>query len=211
MQPQRPRQRGIVRAVATRPEHTLEGAAMKIDPNKTWKRVEERLAVETDPLLVRNLQVVLEHMRAEAKLDIAGLLDTLSEDVHYHAYTGRDLIPELCPKGKPAVQKFYRDFVASGAHKLELDVDRLVVDRDCVLTEGVMRMAYPGKTLQSMGKAVDDPNAYYLYEARMAVLWPIDENGKILAEDTYTGGDGLDGIENRKLDPTDIGEVNVTA
>ena len=63
---------------------------MKIDPNKTWKKVEERLAVETDPILARNLQVVLNHMKAEAKLDLDGLIDTLSDDVHYHASTGRD-------------------------------------------------------------------------------------------------------------------------
>ncbi|MFP6605870.1 MAG: nuclear transport factor 2 family protein [Myxococcota bacterium] len=184
---------------------------MKIDPNKTWRKVEERLAVETDPILARNLQVVLNHMKAEAKLDLDGLIDTLSDDVHYHAYTGRDLVPELCPEGRDAVRKFYEDFAASGAHKLELDVDRLVVDRDCVLTEGVMRMAYPGSTLKLMGKDVDDPDAHYLYEARMAVLWPIDENGKILAEDTYTGGDGLEGIEGRKLSPADIGAASFAA
>ena len=50
---------------------------MKIDPNKTWKKVEERLAAETDPVLRRNLQVVLDHMQAEARLDIDGLIETL--------------------------------------------------------------------------------------------------------------------------------------
>jgi len=184
---------------------------MKIDPNKTWKKVEERLAAETDPVLRRNLQVVLDQMQAEARLDLEGLIETLSDDVHYHAYTGRELVPELCPRGKDGVRKFYEDFAASGAHKLELDVDRLVVDRDCVLTEGVMRMAYPGSTLKLMGKEVDDPEAHYLYEARMAVLWPIDPDGKILAEDTYTGGDGLDGIEERKLDPSQIGSARFAA
>ena len=184
---------------------------MKIDPNKTWKKVEERLASETDPVLRRNLQVVLDHMKAEAQLDIDGLIGTLSDDVHYHAYTGRELVAGLCPQGKDGVRKFYEDFAASGAHKLELDVDRLVVDQDCVLTEGVMRMAYPGSTLKLMGKEVDDPEAHYLYEARMAVLWPIDAEGKILAEVSYTGGDGLDCIEKRKLDPAEIGAARFAA
>lgn len=184
---------------------------MKIDPNRTWKKVEERLAVERDPILRRNLQTVLDHMTAEARLDIDGLLDTLAEDVHYHAYTGNVLVPALCPKGKPEVRKFYEDFAASGAHRLELDVDRLVVDRDCILTEGVMRMAYPGRTLQAMGRQVDDPDAYYLYEARMATLWPLDADGKILGEDTYTGGDGFEGIEGRRLSPSDVGEARPAA
>ena len=38
----------------------------------------------------------------------------------------------------------------------------------------------------------------------MATLWPFDENGMVLGEDTYTGGDGFAGIESRKLDPSDI-------
>ena len=184
---------------------------MKIDPNRTWQKVEQRLARESDPILKRNLQTVLDHMKAEARLDLDGLIATLSDDVHYHAYTGNTLVPELCPKGKDGVRKFYEDFAASGAHKLQLDVDRLVVDRDCILTEGVMRMAYPGRTLQWMGREIDDPDAYYLYETRMATLWPLDADGKIRGEDTYTAGDGFEGIEARKLAPEDIGSIRSAA
>ena len=32
---------------------------MKIDPNKTWKKVEERLTREVDPVCRRNLESVL--------------------------------------------------------------------------------------------------------------------------------------------------------
>ena len=40
---------------------------MKLDPNRTWKLVEKRLADERDPTLRRNLELVLAHMKAEAK------------------------------------------------------------------------------------------------------------------------------------------------
>lgn len=33
----------------------------------------------------------------------------------------------------------------------------------------------------------------------MATLWPIDDDDLIVGEDTYTGGDGSAGIENRKI------------
>ena len=33
---------------------------------------------------------------------------------------------------------------------------RVIADRDCVVTEGVMRMAYPGATLKAQGIEVDD-------------------------------------------------------
>ena len=176
-----------------------------IDPRRTWAKVEQRLETETDPVLRRNLETVLRHMKAEAVGDIDGLLDTLSDDVAYHAYGTTD--PMVNPVGKDGVRTFYENFVASGATRLQLDVDRLVVDRDCILTEGVMRMAYPGRTLQARGIQVDDPDAFYLYEARMATLWPFDEHGLAKGEDTYTGGDGFAGIADRKLAPDDIAEL----
>jgi hypothetical protein len=172
-----------------------------IDPNKTWAKVEERLATETDPILRRNLAVVLEHMQAEARGDLEGLIATLAPDVHYHAYGAGEA---GSPRGVDGVRRFYEDFIASGATRLEFEIDRLVVDRDCVLTEGIMRMAYPGRTLAARGVAVDDPDAFYLYEARMATLWPLDAEGRVRGEDTYTGGDGFAGIADRKLAPEDI-------
>jgi hypothetical protein len=176
-----------------------------IDVTRTWTKVEERLATETDPVLRRNLETILAHMKAEAAGDIDGLMATLSEHPQYHAYGTDD--PALNPSGRGGVRAFYEAFVASGATRLQFDLDRLVVDRDCVLTEGVMRMAWPGWVLQARGTEVDDPDAFYLYEARMATLWPMDEHGLARGEDTYTGGDGFDGIAQRKLGPDDIAEL----
>lgn len=167
-----------------------------IDQTKTWAAVEARLETETDPVLRRNLEVVLAHMKAEAAGDLEGLMATVAEQASYHAY---DAGPEQSPQGRSAVRSFYEAFIASGATKLALDVERLYVDRHGVLTEGVMRMAWPGTALAARGIAVDDPQADYLYETRMATLWPIDDDGLIVGEDTYTGGDGFAGIENRKL------------
>jgi hypothetical protein len=141
-------------------------------------------------------------MKAEMAGDVDGLLVTLSDDVAYHAYGNDD--PVSNPVGRDQVRAFYDRFIGSGAGQLQLDVDRLVVDRDCILTEGLMRIAYPGRTLRAMGIEVDDGDAYYLYEARMATLWPFDENGLARGEDTYTGGDGFAGIADRKLAPDDI-------
>lgn len=174
-----------------------------IDQAVTWAKVDERLATETDPVLRRNLETVRAHMLAEAAGDLDGLVATLSDDVAYHAYSVPD-VAEANPVGKAGVRKFYEDFIASGATKLQLDIDRLVVDRSCVLTEGTMRMAYPGRTLSARGIKVDDPDAFYLYETRMAVLWPLDDKGLVRGEDTYTSGDGFAGIADRKLRLEDI-------
>jgi hypothetical protein len=172
-----------------------------IEQTRTWAAVEERLATETDPTLRRNLELVLDHMKSEAAGDLDGLLVTLADDANYHAYGAP---PESNPTGKAEVRRFYEDFIASGATRLQLDIDRLVVDKRCILTEGVMRIAYPGSTLAACGIPVDDESAYYLYEARMATLWPFNEDGLIIGEDTYTGSNGFEGIASRKLAPEDI-------
>jgi hypothetical protein len=139
-------------------------------------------------------------MKAEAALDLPTLMSTVSENARYQNFaqggTG--------PVGKAAVEQFYTDFAASGAGKLHHDLDRLVVDDDCILTEGTMRMAWPGRTLQAMGIEVDDLDSDYLYETRMAILWPFDDDGLFIGEDSYVGGDGFEGIAQRKVDPDDV-------
>ena len=171
-----------------------------IDQHTTWRKVEERLAVETDPTLRRNLELLLTHMKAESALDMELLMSTVSENAKYQNFGPGD----EGPVGKAAVQKFYEDFAAGGAYKLQHDLDRLVVDKHCILTEGVMRMAFPGHTLAGRGITVDDPDADYLFEARLAILWPIDDDGLFIGEDSYVAGDGFEGIADRKVDPDDV-------
>lgn len=180
---------------------------MRIDPNNTWRRVEERLKTERDPRRRRNLETVLAHMKAEAFGDLDGLMATITRKrtPSYHAYSSPDAV--MSPQSFEAVRQFYAAFVMSGAVKLELDVDRLVVDDDTVVTEGVMKIAYPGKLLRLLGRAVDEPEAFYLFQTRMCVVWPMDEDGFVIGEDSYTAGDGFAGIESRKLAPGALGEA----
>lgn len=172
----------------------------KIDQTLTWKKVEARLATETNPVLRRNLEMLLQHMKAEATLDMESLMATVSEKARYESFRPGGHVLE----GKAAVRKFYEDFAASGAYKLHLDIDRLVVDERCILTEGLMRMAYPGRTLKAMGIDVDDPGAYYLFETHMAIIWPIGDDGLFIGEDSYSSSDGFEGIAQRKLADADI-------
>ncbi|MGI9601985.1 MAG: nuclear transport factor 2 family protein [Acidimicrobiales bacterium] len=176
-----------------------------IDPNNTWRLVEQRLASESDEVVRRNLEQVLAHMKAEAVADIDGVVATLADQPRYRTH-GSDDRPELNPSSVEAVRAFYDlTIVQTGAHRLELAVDRVIADRSAVLTEGTMRIAYPGRTLEVMGLDVDDPEAHYLYETRMAVVWPVDEaSGRLVGEEVYTVGDGFAGITDRKLAPSDI-------
>jgi hypothetical protein len=178
---------------------------MKIDPNKTWRLLDERILTEEDPAARRNLEMVRKHAVAEAKVDLEALMATVSDRAAYRCFSSAE--PRMNPVGKRGVEQFYRDFAASGATRLELDMERIIADRHAVLTEGIMRIAYPGRTLSAMGIAVDDPAAFYLYEAHMAVIWMFDEHGLITCEDSYTGMDGFAGIAGRKLRVEDLLDV----
>jgi hypothetical protein len=172
-----------------------------INQATTWRSVEQRLATETDPVLRRNLETVLEHMLAEAALDVDRLMDTLNDDPHYHFRNG-PARGEF--HGRDEVRAFYEAFAAAGTGKLESPADLLVGDRHCVITEGPIRIAFPGRTLALRHIVVDDPDALYLYESRTITIWPFDDQGRLIGEDSYFAGDGFRGIEQRKLEPGDI-------
>ena len=176
--------------------------SMAVDKTKTWRKVEERLAIEPSERKRTILANVLAHMKAESIPDLDGLMTTLAPNPQYHFWgpTG-----DTGPKGTAAVRAFYTAFANSGAHRLEYDVERLVVDDDCVVLEGIMRIVYPGRTLAAMGRAVDDADCWYLYEDRMVTFWPYDADGMLLAEDSYTVGVGFENM--RKLAAAEIPDL----
>lgn len=71
---------------------------MKLNPNLTWALVEERFNAEQNPITKRNLGLVLQHMKAEAVLDVDAILDTLIDEPKYVLH-GTDGLPELNPQG----------------------------------------------------------------------------------------------------------------
>ncbi len=181
---------------------------IKIDPRKNWALAEKRLAIETDPTLQRNLKVLLKHMKSEAMLDFSALMSTVADDARYHFFGSEDSEAFAGPKGKDNVEAFYKSVIDMDIHRIEHDIDRLVVDKHCIITEGTMRIAYPGRLLEGMGYSVDDVDSYYMYQTRSAIVWPINVHGLIAGEDSYTGEDGFEGIENRKLSLDEIHTIS---
>ncbi|MDD3797986.1 MAG: hypothetical protein PHE36_02290 [Novosphingobium sp.] len=173
-----------------------------IDPSKNWQVLEDRLAVETDPIKRRNLLNMLQHSKSELAFDFEATLSGMSEEAQHRSYNTGD--PAQNPKGKAAILAYYEKLRDWDLLNIQSDCDNLVVDRDCVVKDGVLKMAYPGRVLLHMGIEVGDPDAYYLFQARVATFWPFDENGLSLGEHSYMCGDGFAGIAERKLKPGDI-------
>ncbi|MCU0310924.1 MAG: hypothetical protein MUE36_08275 [Acidimicrobiales bacterium] len=178
---------------------------MMLDPNRIWALLEERLAAESDPVVRRNLELVIAHGRAEASLDLDGVLATLCPSPRYVAHSSPDLAL-VNPTSTEGVRAFYQaTIVDTDAHRIEHDVDRVIADRSGVYTEGMVKIAYPGRVLAARGIAVDDPDAYYLYQARMAIVWPADpETGLLIGEESWVEGDGFAGIAERRITLDDV-------
>ncbi len=172
-----------------------------IDPRKTWRLSVERLAVEQDPIRRRNLAALVTHMMAEAHLDMDALMATVSPDAHYHFWADAGATELI---GRDAVAEFYRGIAGSGMHRLHHDINRLVVDAECIVTEGEMCIAYPGDLLNKTRELNLDADRHYLYQAQMLIVWPIDAEGLFVGEDSYSGGDGFADIASRPIDPSDI-------
>ncbi|MFE6857761.1 nuclear transport factor 2 family protein [Nocardia sp. NPDC057668] len=163
-----------------------------VEPTSTWKLLEERLAVTVNERHRQVLEIVIAHMKAEAVPDLDGLMKTLVPEPNYHFWQfGQD----VGPKGWDGVRDYYAAFVASKSNILEFDLDRLLVDDNCVVTEGYLRQIYPGAYAAQIGLPVEDPAADYLISFRQLLLWPVDEAGLIVGEDSYHSGP----VEIRKL------------
>ena len=174
-----------------------------IDPTRNWAMLEDRIAAEGDPVVRRNLLTMLDHSKSELAGAFDETLAGMGEDARHITYNNPD-DPAQNPRGKAAIRAYYDNLLAFDLLKLQVEVDRLLVTHTHAVRDGVLRMAYPARVLGMMGIAVADPDAYYLYEARMAQFWPFDERGLCMGEHTYTVGDGFAGIATRKLRDEDI-------
>jgi hypothetical protein len=169
----------------------------KVDPRKNYAALEERLKVETDPIIRRNLEITIRHSKAEAAADFRTLMSTVSENAAYTSYTSGAAAIDNSPKGKDGVAAYYKMIVESGCHHIEHAVDRVVADRHALSTEGDFTMAYPTQVLKAMGIDVSEDAPYYLYKGRLMIVWGFDENGLVTCEDSYPAGAGFDGIAER--------------
>ena len=164
-----------------------------IDPRKNWAKAEKLLSEEKNPRARQILETLVIHSKAEAAADFDSLMATVAPNAHYHSHATDDPAMNAAnsPRGKDEVAAYYKGIVASGCHFIEHDIERMVVGRNALTTEGDLKMAYPGAVLEAMSIDVPDPVALYLYQRRLLIVWEFDENGLLLCEDSYAGAGGL--------------------
>lgn len=173
---------------------------MMLDRMLSARRVEERIDGTTNERHRKMLQVLHAHLIAEADLNLDGLMATLVDEPEYHMWgSGRD----TGPKGRDAVARYYTDLVAARRGVLEYDIERIVVDDDTIVTEGFIRAYQHGPVAAEFGYAVPELDAHYIVRYRALVLWPFDDDGRLLGEDGYGGVDQTDFVRVETADLSD--------
>ena len=164
-------------------------SAPVFDPERSWEALERRMETESDPRRRALLAQVRDHMRTEIMGQLEPLMATLTDEPRYHF---RGLGFDMGPKGREAVHAFYRDMIAGGGHRFMFDIQRIVVDDDAVVTEGLMRTCTRGAYLIASGVTEVDGSAVeadaeYLAESLILTVWPADAEGRLIGEDIWFG------------------------
>jgi len=184
------------------PTDTSE-AHMEFDANRGWHIVQARLDRTTNPRHRQLLEVLRDHLKAEATSDFDLLLSTLAPEPDYKFWVAGSGFG-AGPKGLAAVTAHYQNLYVEGRHVCEFDIERLVVDDDCIVTEGWFKQLYPGWVLKLRNAPIDDESAVYMVTMRLTLFWPFDEDGKLIGEDSYGDGEMFRSDRITKLDPADI-------
>jgi hypothetical protein len=157
----------------------------------SWALLTAAVDSATDPRRRHLLSTVARHVEAEVSGNIDETLSTMVSSPRYQ-FWGKASLP--APTGARAVRAYYEALVDTGMNRLEFAVDRVLVDSDTVVTEGIFRHVgrgaiFVGIETDGQGMAID-AESRYLVEYRSLVLWPFD--GDLIAgEVIYAGGDQL--------------------
>src|SRR5919201_881365 len=129
-----------------------------LDPETGWRIVQARLDRTSNPRHRALLTVLRDHLKAEATADFDLLLSTLAPQPDYKFWVDGSGFG-AGPKGLAAVTTHYRNLYVENRHVCQYDITRIVVDDDCIVTEGPFRQLYPGWVLKSRGADIEDDNA----------------------------------------------------
>lgn len=173
----------------------------QINADRGWQIIEKHLEGITDVRRRAVLSCVFDHLRAEATADFDLLLRTLAPDPQYHFWVEGSGFADG-PKGIGAVKSHYEGLYEEKRHVCQWEIDRIVVDDDAVVTEGWFDQLFPGKVLRKRGVDIDD--AVYAVRVRMIIVWPVDENAKLVGEASYINGSMFSRDKIRKLEPDEV-------
>jgi hypothetical protein len=182
-------------------------ARIDLDRHLFARQIRAKVAALDSARQCKMLEVYLEHTQAEIDGDVDRVMATMNSDCRFHTWFGGE---EIGPKGWDAVKAMYAQMFATRSNYMEIDYNRIVVDNNVIVVEFTQRKLLPGENfvsgslaemLRAKGERAD-PSAYYLSKGRVVVMIPFDEQGRIIGEDSFTGGAAI-----RKLSDDELSEA----
>jgi len=174
-----------------------------IDQRLTYLGIGERIGSTSNPRHKLMLGRLYQHARGEVEEDLEAVLATLAPNPVYKVQTQG---PEMNPHGLEGVRRFYIEQIfGKGRHIFESANNRIIVADDAIVTEGIVKIVMWGRDLIEQGNlAADDPDGVYLLTYNSLMVWPYDEEARILGEESWAHypPDCL-----RKINPKDAPEA----
>ena len=100
-----------------------------------------------------------------------------------------------------AVQTVYREWTRTGQNVFYVDDEKLAISDDMVVSTSTMYQQTPGHLLAEDGVPVD-PDAMYLIKSAEHMIWPYDDEGRLVGEDVWEYDETV--REIIPLDPADV-------
>jgi hypothetical protein len=165
----------------------------KIEPFASWLPLDARAEREPDPRVRSLITAVRDHMEHEIRGDLEALMATLTAEPVYHFWNPAG---SFKLEGRAAVREFYTNMIAAGGNQFEVVIEKIVADRDNVITEGQVKQVQTGAALiaagrREVGGEPVKPDELFLTRAQLVTVWPGDADGKLVGEDIYFGEDAL--------------------
>ena len=159
-----------------------------IDPHKSWLSLEAAAGDGQDArsTLIRRVR---DHLQAEITGQLEPLMATLVDEPIYNMWQPS---APMVLRGADTISALYEEMFESGAEQFEFVIETVVADERSVVTEGRLKQVHTASALldqgidEVAGQSVQDSDLW-LSDTQVVVIWPSDEDGKLVGEDLYYG------------------------
>lgn len=158
----------------------------RFDPMNVANVAKQHLESIQEPRRRQVLQNFIDHAAAEATGDYDALMASCSRKKQEYATFGSSF---GAPQSYEELEVHYRGLIESNIYLIHLEVEKLIVDDDALLVEGIVHQLYPGALIKPIyGIEVEDESAVYQLTKRTAVTFVFDEDGLGAGEQAYSEG-----------------------
>ncbi|MDI9951353.1 hypothetical protein [Rhodococcus sp. IEGM 1305] len=111
-------------------------------------------------------------------------------------------------EGADAVKEVYREWTGTAQCVFYVDDEKLAVSDHMIVSTSTMYQQTPGSVLAAGGAPVD-PDATYLMKSAEHMIWPYDNQGRLIGEDVWEYDESV--REIIALDPSEVLTVEQSA